>query len=109
MGTARAILAGALLLVLAACSKGLAGSYRCAGIPDITTLTLEGDGRYTSTGNILGHAISGAGRYKADARRVRLEGSYKVEGLTLTEPSEVVFDRKRNGDLKSLLTSCKKS
>ena len=38
-----------------------------------------------------------------------LKGSYKVEGLTIAEPSEVIFDREKNGDLKSLLTTCKKS
>ena len=103
------ILAGALLLALSGCAKGLAGSYDCTGIPDINSLTLGSDGSYTSTGNIIGHATAGSGRYTSDARQVTLNGSYKVEGLTIAEPSEVIFDREKNGDLKSLLTTCKKS
>jgi hypothetical protein len=97
-----------LLLALSGCSKGLVGTYRCTGIPDLNALTLESDGSYTSTGDILGHATSGSGKYKADGRRVTLKGSYRVEGLTLNEPNDVVLDRQRNGDLKSLLTTCKK-
>jgi hypothetical protein len=102
------MLAGMLVLALPACSKGLTGSYRCTGIPDLKTLTLDSDGSYTSTGDIMGHATSGLGKYKADARHVTLTGSYKVEGLTLNEPSEVVLDRQGNGQLKSLLTTCRK-
>jgi hypothetical protein len=102
------ILAGVLLLLLPACAKHVVGTYACSGIPDIDTLILESDGSYTSTGNILGHATPGSGRYKSDGRQVTLEGSYKVEGLTVIEPNKVIFDRQGNGDLKSLLTLCKK-
>jgi hypothetical protein len=102
------ILAAAALLALAACSKGLHGAYACTGIPDINALTLKSDGSYTSNGNILGHATPGSGKFTYDARQVTLEGSYKVEGLTVTEPNKVIFDRQRNGDLKSLFTVCKR-
>ena len=103
------MLAGVLVLALPACSNGLTGTYRCTGIPDLKTLTLESDGRYSSTGDIMGHATAGSGTYKADAHHVTLTGSYRVEGLTVNEPSEVVLDRQGNGQLKSLLTTCRKS
>ena len=103
------ILAAAVLLALSGCSRGLVGSYRCTGIPDIQTLTLESDGSYTARGDILGHVTSGSGKYVSTGQQVILEGSYQVEGLTLTEPSKVILDREKNGDLKSLLTTCKKS
>lgn len=108
MPRARLTLAGAMLLALAGCSKGLHGSYKCTGIPDITELTLASDGTYTSNGSISGHATPGLGRFTAEAGRVTLKGSYKVEGLTVTEPNEVIFDREKNGDLKSLFTTCRK-
>ncbi len=108
MPKAKMILAGAWLLALAACSKGLTGTYACTGIPDISALTLESNGSYTSNGNILGHATPGSGKYKSDARHVTLEGSYRVEGLTVIEPNKVIFDRQSNGDLKSPLTTCEK-
>jgi hypothetical protein len=97
-----------LLLALSGCSKGLAGSYVCTGMPDITALTLDSDGRYTSNGSILGHATPGTGQYTADPGHVTLTGSYSVEGLTKVEANKVVFDRQRNGDLESLLTTCKR-
>jgi hypothetical protein len=102
------VLAVTLSLVASGCSKGVSGSYVCTGIPDITSLTLEAGGSYTSNGNILGHATPGSGTYTFDAHRLTLEGSYGVDGLTLTEPNKVIFDRQTNGDLKSLLSSCKK-
>ena len=108
MAMARLILVGAVLLVLSACSKGLEGTYACSGMPDITTLTLEGDGTYTSLGNISGHATPGTGKYTANAQQVTLNGSFKVEGLTIAEPTKVIFDRRPGGELKSLLTSCRK-
>lgn len=108
MSRTRLILAGAMLLAFAACSKGLHGSYKCTGIPDITELTLKSDGSYRSNGSISGHATPGSGRFKADANQITLKGSYQVEGLTVTEPNEVIFDREKNGDLNSLLSTCRK-
>ena len=108
MPKTRMILIGGAVLLLSACSKHVVGSYACTGIPDINTLTLESDGSYTSGGNIMGHATAGTGRYKSDAHQVTLEGSYTVEGLTVTEPDKVIFDRLGNGDLKSILTTCRK-
>jgi hypothetical protein len=108
MSKAKLIIAGIAVLLLSACSKHVVGTYACSGIPDINTLILESDGGYASKGNIMGHATAGLGRYKSDAHQVMLEGSYTVEGLTVTEPDKVIFDRQSNGDLKSLLTLCKK-
>jgi hypothetical protein len=108
MPSARAILAGSLLLILPGCSKGLAGTYACTGMSDINALTLESNGTYASTGSISGHATPGAGKYTANAQQVTIEGTFRVEGLTIAEPTKVIFDRRSNGELKSLLTSCKK-
>src|SRR5579872_3526929 len=108
MRNAKAILAGALLLALPGCSKGLAGTYACTGMPDINSLTLESDGSYTSTGSISGHATPGTGKYIANAQQVTIEGTFRVEGLTIVEPTKVIFDRQGNGELKSLLTTCRK-
>ena len=102
------VMAGFILMVLPACHKGVTGTYRCTGMPDITALTLDSDGTYTSRGSILDHATTGSGKYKADATRVILQGSYTVAGLTRAEPTTIIFDREKNGDLKSLLTACKK-
>jgi hypothetical protein len=108
MPKARMTLAVTAILLLSACSKHVVGTYACSGIPDINTLILESDGSYTSGGNILGHATAGVGRYKSDVHQVTLEGSYTVEGLTVSEPDKVILDRLSNGDLKSPLTLCKK-
>jgi hypothetical protein len=97
-----------VLPVLAGCGTGVTGSYSCAGMPDIATLTLETDGSYTSNGSILGHATPGTGKYTLDPGHVTLAGSYRVEGLTQVEANKVVFDRQSNGELKSLLTTCTK-
>lgn len=102
------VLVGVASLMLAGCSRGLAGSYSCTGMPDIASLTLSSDGSYTSSGSILDHATTGSGTYKVDPRHVTLKGSYKVAGLTQSEPNLVVFDRQKNGVLKSMLTTCKK-
>jgi hypothetical protein len=102
------LLAIGLAVMASGCRKGVTGTYHCTGMPDIATLTLESDGSYTSDGDILGHATPGSGKYIADAGHVTLEGSYRVEGLTQVEANMVVFDRQKNGDLKSLLTTCKK-
>ena len=103
------LMAGLLLAVaLAGCSRGVDGTYSCKGIPDITSLTLESDGSYTSSGSILGHATHGKGRYTLDPRHLTLDGSYRVDGLTEVETTKVEFDRLQNGQLKSLLTSCTK-
>jgi hypothetical protein len=99
---------GVALTALAGCSRGVTGTYECVGMPDIQSLTLEAGGRYTSKGEIMGHVTSGSGTYKVDAGHVTLEGSYSVEGLTQAEPNKVIFDRLNKGQLKSLLTTCKK-
>ena len=96
------------LVVLSGCNRGLTGSYSCTGMPDIISLTLASDGSYTSSGSILGHATTGSGKYKVEPTRVTLQGSYTTEGLTQAEPNMVIFDREKNGVLKSLLTTCKK-
>jgi hypothetical protein len=95
-------------MALSGCSKGLVGSYACTGMPDITTLNLASDGTYTSGGMISGHATPGSGKYTSTATQVTLEGTFTVEGLTVVEPNKVIFDRRGNGELKSLLTTCKK-
>ena len=100
--------AGLMAVTFSACSKGLSGTYSCTGMPDITMLTLDGDGGYTSSGNILGHATSGTGKYTGDPRHVTIDGSYRVEGLTEVQATRVEFDRAKNGQLKSLLTTCTK-
>jgi hypothetical protein len=102
------LLAMGVAVMASGCRKGVEGSYRCIGMPDISTLSLESDGSYTSNGNILGHATPGSGKYIVNGGQVTLEGSYRVEGLTQIETNMVVFDRQKNGDLKSLLTTCKK-
>ena len=108
MRNVRAIVAGALLVTLPGCSRGLAGAYVCTGMPDINSLTLESDGTYTATGSISGHATPGAGKYTSNAQQVTIEGTFRVEGLTIVEPTKVIFDRRGNGELKSLLTTCRK-
>jgi hypothetical protein len=97
-----------MVVALAGCSKGVAGTYSCTGMPDITSLTLESDGTYSSSGNILGHATSGSGKYTLDPHHLTIDGSYRVDGLTEVEETKVEFDRMQNGQLKSLLTSCAK-
>jgi hypothetical protein len=102
------MLAGVTALMLSGCSASARGTYDCTGIPGLSRIELHADGSYVSEGDMLGHEASGAGTYTADAKRLRLSGTDSVEGLSASNPTSMEFEREENGDLKWIVSTCKR-
>jgi hypothetical protein len=100
-------LAAMLTLTISGCAQNVTGKYHCTGLPDMKTMELRADGSYTSAGSILGHAVTGVGKYTTAGKKVTLDGVNTTEGLTETTKSAVELERQSNGNLTADIYTCK--
>jgi hypothetical protein len=102
-----------LLLGLSGCGgQSVAGKYQCDGIPGSDTLLLGSDGTAVQQGDMLGHQMMGTGTYKSDGGKITVTiTSLTADGAKTDIPQdrqETVFERQDNGDLKWILSTCRK-
>ena len=112
------ILAGAIVpvLLLCGCGRSVVGKYQCDGIPGMASLELRADGTSAYSGDILDHRVVGTGTYTADGAHVTVKSDAKTFGKTASDANtvlderkdETTFDKQGNGDLKWILSTCKK-
>ena len=108
-----AVLPMAVLLALAGCGgQSVAGKYQCDGIPGSDILILGTDGTAVQEGVMLDHAMMGTGTYKQDGDRITVTiTSLTADGAKTDIPQDrqqTVFEVQSDGDLKWILSTCKK-
>jgi hypothetical protein len=109
----RAVALMPLLLVLSACGgHSLEGKYQCDGIPGSDILILGSDGTAVQEGLMFGHAMMGTGSYKQDGDKVTVTlTSLTEDGAKAAIPQDrehTIFEVQSDGNLRWLLSTCKK-